>query len=148
MPRHPEFITPESASTPEQKPKRLYYDCNKCPAFCCSVYPRVIVSDSDVTRMAQAYEMTYEEAEKFFTKKVDGERLMRRRKDHLLKETCKFLHSQTRGCTIYEGRPEVCRIFPDKSRCAYYDLWKFEQGEQIGHKLVIPLVQITFHDDD
>ena len=29
---------------------RVYFDCNKCPAFCCSVYERVRVTKRDVTR--------------------------------------------------------------------------------------------------
>jgi uncharacterized protein len=128
--------------------KVAFYDCEKCPAFCCSFYPRVLVGDDDVTRLAKHYNLTFEEAEKRFTKIVDGERLLRRRKDHLLNETCKFLDPKTRGCTIYHARPEVCRIFPDKPRCPYYDLWQFEQEQQVGRGLVIPLVTMRFPDEE
>lgn len=131
----------------KKKQKKVLYDCDKCPAFCCSIYGRVIVGDDDVERMAAHYEISFSEAEKRFTKNLDGERLMRRRKDDLLGETCKFLDKETRGCTIYHARPGVCRIFPEKRRCAYYDLWQFEQEQQFNRGRVIPLVQITFPDE-
>lgn len=106
------------------------------------------MGDDDVERMATYYEISFSEAEKRFTKTVDGERLMRRRKDHLLGETCKFLDKKTRGCSIYHARPEVCRVFPDRPRCVYYDLWQFEQEQQADRGRVIPLVQITFPDEE
>ena len=132
----------------KKKKKKVLYDCEKCPAFCCGVYGRVSVEDADVERMAAHYEISFAAAEKRFTKIVDIERIMRRRKDDLLGETCKFLDKKTRGCTIYEARPEVCRIFPDRRRCAYYDLWQFEQDQQTERGRVIPLVQITFPDEE
>ncbi len=39
-----------------------------------------------------------------------------------------FLDQETRKCTIYHGRPLVCREFPTTSRCSYYDLIQFEEG--------------------
>ena len=98
--------------------------------------------------MAAHYEIAFTDAEKRFTKTVDGERIMRRRKDDLLGESCKFLDKQSRGCTIYEARPEVCRDFPNARRCAYYDLWQFEQDQQFNRGRVIPLVKITFPDEE
>jgi Fe-S-cluster containining protein len=56
-----------------------------------------------------------------------------------------FLDQKTRGCTIYKGRPAVCRAFPGRSRCAYYDLLKFER-EQQGDENVVPVVTITFRE--
>jgi hypothetical protein len=37
----------------------------------------------------------------------------------------------------------VCREFPARTRCAYYDLLTFERSQQ-GDETVLPLVQITF----
>ncbi len=56
-----------------------------------------------------------------------------------------FLDQETRGCTIYHGRPAVCREYPARSRCAYYDLLQFERRQQ-DDQTVIPLVQITFRE--
>jgi hypothetical protein len=30
---------------------RTYFDCTKCPAFCCSIYERVQVTKRDITRL-------------------------------------------------------------------------------------------------
>jgi Fe-S-cluster containining protein len=135
------------AMSKKKKNDEVLFDCIECPAFCCGFYGRVIVEDSDVERMAQELQIPFAEAEKRFTRTVDGERLLRRRKDHLLGESCKFLHPKTRGCTIYSVRPEICRVYPNTQRCVYYDLWKFEQEQQEGRGRVIPLVQITFPDE-
>ena len=91
--------------------------------------------------------MTGEVAQKRYTKidRASGERVLRRTKDVIFEETCMFLDQETRGCTIYHGRPAVCREYPARSRCAYYDLLQFERNQQ-DDPTVVPLVQITFRD--
>lgn len=122
---------------------RANYDCNKCPAFCCSIYGRVEVNKTDLKRLARHFGVSEAEAERRFTKVVDDERVLRRKKDDLLGEVCKFLDPETRGCSIYEGRPKICREYPGKTRCAYYDVLEFERETQ-GDADVLPLFQITF----
>jgi uncharacterized protein len=39
----------------------------------------------------------------------------------------------------------VCRAFPGRSRCAYYDLLQFERAQQ-GDESVVPVVTITFRE--
>jgi Fe-S-cluster containining protein len=56
-----------------------------------------------------------------------------------------FLNQETRGCSIYHARPAVCREYPDRTRCAYYDLLRFERIQQ-DDQTVLPLVQITFRE--
>ncbi|HWT02350.1 MAG TPA: YkgJ family cysteine cluster protein [Pyrinomonadaceae bacterium] len=126
---------------------RVYFDCSKCPAYCCSVYERVQVSKRDLNRLAKYFGLTPEAAEKRFTKieRSSGERVLRRRKDVIFEETCMFLNQETRGCTIYHARPAVCRTYPDRVRCAYYDLLQFERNQQ-DDPTVLPLVQITFRE--
>jgi len=119
------------------------YDCSKCPAYCCSVYGRVRVTKRDLTRLAKHFNVTESTARRRFTKIYDGERILRQKKDSIFSESCTFLNPVTRQCTIYDGRPEVCREFPDARRCAYYDLLQFER-EQQGDDTVVPLVQIAF----
>ncbi len=77
----------------------------------------------------------------------NGERILRRKADPIFGKACKFLHSETRQCTIYDARPQVCREFPAHPRCAYYDLLQFERVQQ-GDDSVVPLVQITFRNGD
>ncbi|HEY0321435.1 MAG TPA: YkgJ family cysteine cluster protein [Pyrinomonadaceae bacterium] len=124
---------------------RVYFDCNKCPAYCCSIYERVQVTKRDVNRLAKYFKVSVETAIKRYTKMRGSERILRRRKDTIFPETCMFLNQETRGCTIYHARPEVCREYPDRKRCAYYDLLQFERRQQDDPE-ALPLVQITFRE--
>ena len=129
-------------ATNARKPK-TYYDCVKCPAFCCSVYERVQVTPRDIRRLAKHFCVTEEVATVRYTKLWEKERVLRRKRDPLLGETCQFLNFETRGCGIYHARPAVCREYPTTTRCAYYDLYKFEQTQQDDPN-TLPIVQITF----
>ena len=127
---------------PTVKP-RSYYNCVECPAFCCSVYDRVQVTKRDIRRLAKHFGVTEEVATARYTKIWDKERVLRKKADPLLGRTCQFLNLETRGCGIYHARPAVCREFPTSTRCAYWDLYKFEK-EQQDDPDVLPLVTITF----
>jgi hypothetical protein len=122
---------------------KTQYDCGKCPAYCCSIYGVVAVSDRDLTRLAKHFGVSEGEAERQYTKMSGTDRVLRRRKDALLGEACRFLDPQTRGCTIYEGRPKACREYPGRPRCVYFDVVQFEREIQ-EDKDVLPLVKITF----
>jgi len=39
----------------------------------------------------------------------------------------------------------VCREYPDRSRCSYYDVLQFERRQQ-NDPTVLPLFQITFRE--
>ena len=127
------------------KKPRVFYDCEKCPAFCCSVYERVAVSDSDLERLALHFGLSIEEADKQLTKKWQDERILKRQIDPVLGTACRYLDLKTRGCTIYHARPDTCRDYPVRKRCAYYDLYRFEM-EQQDDTTVLPLIQIEFRD--
>lgn len=129
--------------TDEQK--RVNYDCSKCPAYCCSIYERVPVTKRDINRLARYFGISVETAKRRYTKVHEKERVLRRTKDVIFEETCMFLNQETRGCTIYHGRPGVCREYPDRTRCTYYDMLQFERRQQEDED-VIPLVQITFRE--
>ncbi|HEX2136058.1 MAG TPA: YkgJ family cysteine cluster protein [Microvirga sp.] len=124
---------------------RVFFNCSKCPAFCCSVYERVEVTKRDLNRLARHFGVTPEAARELYTRDWDGERVLKRVDDVIFPQTCMFLDQKTRGCTIYRARPNVCRAFPGRPRCAYYDLLKFER-EQQGDDAVVPVVTITFRE--
>jgi len=124
-----------------------YYNCSKCPAYCCSVYERVQVSWRDINRLANYFGVDFDTAQRRFTTIWQGEKILRRKADPIFGKACKFLNPETRQCTIYDGRPQVCREFPSRARCAYYDLLQFERSQQ-GDETVVPLVQITFRNGD
>ena len=123
---------------------RVYFDCTKCPAYCCSIYDRVQVTKRDVTRLARHFGVSFETALRRFTKQWEKERVLKRVKDTIFPETCMFLDQETRGCTIYHARPAVCREYPARSRCVYYDVLQFERRQQ-DDETVVPVVQITYH---
>ncbi len=133
------------ALTPGNGLKPLKYDCDKCVAYCCSIYDRVQVTPRDVKRLALYFGVSPEVATARYTKVWEKERILRRRADRLFGQACMFLNQDTRKCTIYNARPGTCREFPTTSRCAYYDLIEFER-EQQNDPDVIPLVKITFAD--
>lgn len=126
-------------------PKRKY-DCDKCVAYCCSIYERVQVSPRDVRRLASYFGVTPEVAASHYTKAFGKERILRRRADRLFGQACMFLNQETRKCTIYDARPGTCRDFPATARCAYYDLIEFEREQQADPD-VVPIVKITFLDN-
>lgn len=124
---------------------RVYFDCNKCPAFCCSIYERVAVTKRDINRLAKHFGVSFEQARQRYTTEYDGERVLKRVKDTVFEKTCTFLDQKTRRCTIYHARPGVCRSYPGRSRCAYYDLLRFERIQQ-GDENVVPQIKITFRE--
>lgn len=75
--------------------------------------------------------MTFDEAKKSFTKEAHGRKFaMRRKVDKHYGRICRFFDTEQRRCGIYEARPAVCRSFPGKGRCGYYDFLKFERETQ------------------
>lgn len=113
------------------KQLKVLYDCNKCPAYCCS-YPRIIVTPKDIRRLAKYFKISSEAARKKFTRKGEepGERILRHKKDETYGTACRFLDRESRMCTIYDARPEICGDYPGTLRCGYWDFVKFERGLQ------------------
>jgi len=108
-----------------------FYNCDRCPAFCCS-YPRIIVAESDVRRLAKHFGLSPEAAGRKFTRKGEepGERILRHQADSVYGSVCQFLDLKSRRCTVYESRPDVCRSYPGAVRCGYYDFLSFERRTQ------------------
>ena len=127
--------------------KRSYFDCDKCPAYCCSIYDRVQVTRRDIKRLAKHFGISVETATLRFTKRWEKEHVLRRKKDPIFGKACQFLDPETRKCTVYHARPLVCREFPLTRRCGYYDLLRFERRQQDDYN-VLPVVQITFNKKD
>ena len=111
--------------------RKLLYDCDNCPAYCCS-YPRIILEKKDLKKLARFFGLSVLEARRKFTKKgaEPGERILRHRKDEVFGTVCRFLDRDTRMCTVYEARPEICRDYPGLRRCGYYDFLQFERRLQ------------------
>src|SRR5215510_2658320 len=108
---------------------RVLYDCSKCPAYCCS-YRIIEITKRDLLRIARHFGVSYEQAERLYTKTSRSWRSLRHKKDHIFDRVCVFLDSETRRCTIYDARPSVCRRYPESDRCGYYDFIAFERLRQ------------------
>jgi hypothetical protein len=82
--------------TPTAAYKALKYDCDKCVAYCCSIYDRVQVTPRDIRRLAAHFRVTREVATQRFTKVFGKERILRRKADKLFGQACMFLNQETR----------------------------------------------------
>ena len=116
------------------KPPMLY-DCAKCPAYCCS-YDRIVVNKWDLKRLARHFGIDPETAQRRFTKRVEGEQVLRHQRDKIFGSICMFLDVKTRRCTIYEARPGVCHEYPDRPRCGYYDFLRWERNHQDDQEFI------------
>lgn len=116
----------KDAATP-----RARYDCSNCPGYCCS-YPLIEVGKRDIARLAKHFGLSYEQAQKRFTKYDRNEKVyaLRHQKDRHFGSICRFFDTRKRRCTVYEARPGVCRDYPDAKRCGYYDFLQFEREQQ------------------
>jgi len=112
-------------------PARLQFDCNNCPAYCCS-YDHIEVTDRDMARLARHFDLPLATAERRFTKRVEGGKLrvLRHTADEHFGTACRFLSRETRQCTIYDARPAICRSYPGTARCGFYDFLCSERRSQ------------------
>jgi len=113
------------------------YDCARCPGYCCS-YDLIDVTDHDLARLARHHGIGVREAQRRFTKRDSGRRVLRHRRDHVFRSTCLFFDQGTRRCTVYAARPFVCRRYPGAPRCGYFEFLRFER-EQQGDDEFVPL---------
>ncbi len=130
-------IVEKPAEKPAEKQTRVFYDCAKCPGYCCT-YALIEVGKRDIARLARHFGVSPEEVERRFTKYDSGAkvRTLRHRKDEHFGQACRFLDAEKRRCTVYEARPGVCRAYPEGKRCGYYDFLKFEREHQGDEKYV------------
>ncbi|MCH8274023.1 MAG: YkgJ family cysteine cluster protein [Armatimonadetes bacterium] len=114
-----------------RKPLKVFYNCAKCPAYCCS-YERIEVTPHDLRRLAKSFAISQREFKKKYTKKGEekGEIILRHKKDEHFGTVCQFLDSETRMCGVYGARPKACRDYPKSARCGYYEFLKFEREWQ------------------
>ena len=91
----------------------------------------------DLERLAAHFAMTRKEAKKRFTRKDKSEekknkapRILRHKEDEIFGTICTFFDQDSRGCGIYEARPQTCRDYPGRKRCGYYEFLSFERDAQ------------------
>lgn len=93
--------------------------CDGCYGSCCTM--PVEVQASDLIRLDLADEDEIEISKKKVAKRLIKEKVVQSYREgtdlFMLSSRpngdCHFLHPQTRLCTVYEKRPDVCRKFPE-----------------------------------
>ena len=105
--------------------------CDTCAANCCTMPLEVQLPDLVRLGLVDAFEAEHEEPRQI-AKRLQKARLI----DHFNHKNvvftmarrasgdCNFLHPTTRLCTVYEQRPDTCRLHPQKKSpkpgfCAY-----------------------------
>ena len=112
------------------------YNCLKCPGFCCS-YEIIPLKERDLDRLAKYFGISKRQVKKrYIVARVDEKYSMRRKADKYFGHICQFFDTDKRRCTIYEGRPSICRSYPGDGRCGYYDFLSSERRHQEDPELV------------
>ena len=95
--------------------------CASCAANCCTMPLEVQLSDLVRLGLVDAFEAEHEELRRI-AKRLEKARLI----DHFNHKhalftlarrasgDCQFLDAQTRRCTVYDQRPDTCRLHPQK----------------------------------
>ena len=108
----------------EPDPERLKVHCDRCATSgCCRNY-NVLVTAEDMERLAAHLGLARDEFRSRFTTpavdwSADYERQLACDRDDAGEEKCVFLKRAAGGqyrCSVYEGRPKICRDF-DMNRC-------------------------------
>ena len=107
----------------------LDYDCSKCPAYCCS-YDQIELEDRDLDRLAKHLQLDLQTFMRRYTKSGKDLPVLRHQKDEIFGSVCVFLDKETRRCNVYHARPDVCREYPDRPRCGYWDFLSWEREFQ------------------
>ncbi len=115
---------------------KKHYDCDKCPGYCCS-YPNIPLENGDLERLAGHLGLTRAQMKTRHTKKgtadeKDGTRptVLRHQADETFGSICGLFDMAARRCSVYEARPEICREYPGRPRCGYYEFLSFERDAQ------------------
>jgi Fe-S-cluster containining protein len=99
------------------------------------------VSEYDIARLAKHFGLPVSVARERFTYTYRGpdgeeEQVLRHKKDHVYKSTCRFFDQDQRRCTVYPVRPNVCRRYPYGNVCGYYSFLKFERQQQNDEEFI------------
>jgi uncharacterized protein len=86
----------------------LRFQCTGCGACCTGAPGYVWVNKAEIAALADAVRLEVEEFERRYVRRVG----MRKSLLELPNGDCIFLHSESRTCQVYAGRPRQCRTWP------------------------------------
>ena len=86
----------------------LKFKCSGC-GDCCTGEPGYVwVNKAEVAKLAEIVEVSVEEFEEQYTRKVG----IRRTLKEYSNGDCVFFDNESRKCGVYEGRPRQCKTWP------------------------------------
>lgn len=105
-------------------------DCTQC-ARCCQSFS-VGLNSADIQRLAQHLKLeAYQVRLKYLKKDHEGDLVFKQRPCAFLKKNC---------CSVYEGRPQVCRSFPH----LHQDRMAGRGWNRVENTLICPIVFNTY----
>lgn len=86
----------------------LKFTCSGCGDCCTGAPGFVWVNADEVARLADRHDMTIEEFEQTYTRKIG----VRRSLKEFPNGSCVFFDEDNRNCQVYTDRPRQCRTWP------------------------------------
>lgn len=130
------------------------FDCTKCTGFCCS-HPIIAISEKEAEQVAKHLGIQMSEMKKHYLDVVhdpkEPEYSIQHKPDYMHGSICKFYRpvaegrDKPAGCTVYEARPEVCRKYPYRKTCGFYEFLSHHRESSDNDDLTI---RIGFSDID
>jgi len=86
----------------------LQFTCSGC-GDCCTGSPGYVwVNEEEIAAMAARVELTVEQFEDHYTRKIGARRSLK----EFSNGDCVFFDHDTRKCEVYEDRPRQCKTWP------------------------------------
>lgn len=85
----------------------LRFKCTGCGECCTGSPGYVYLSNTDLDRLSNHFEISVEEFQRKYTRLIDGQYALL---DEATSYDCIFL--KDKKCTVYESRPTQCQTFP------------------------------------
>ncbi|MBM4374844.1 MAG: YkgJ family cysteine cluster protein [Deltaproteobacteria bacterium] len=118
----------------------LPFRCTGCGDCCTGAPGAVWVDDDDVARLAAHLGLGPVEFEAKHLRRLAGRRSLL---EHFNGD-CEFWSRETRGCTVYDGRPTQCRTYPFWPHLIEAsESWEGVKADCEGARLEAPLVPVS-----
>jgi len=86
----------------------LKFECTQCGDCCTGAPGYVWVNKEEIAGLADLLKLEVAEFERRYVRQVG----IRKSLIEFPNGDCVFLHSESRGCQVYEARPRQCRTWP------------------------------------